>query len=74
MECRPCSPDQEQAVMTWLSSLSGAAGTHSTHDNNTPRIGRVLIAQGRDAADVPIVKTFGPNTIVGFKVWTDELV
>lgn len=45
MECRPCSPHQEQAVMTRLSSLSGAAGTHSTHDNNTPRIGRVLIAK-----------------------------
>jgi hypothetical protein len=66
--------DQEQAVMKRLSSFSGAAGTHSTHDNNTPRIGRVLIAQGRDAADVPIVKTFGPNTLVSFKVWTDELV
>ena len=41
--------------------------------NNTPRIGRVLIAQGRDAADVPIVKTFGPNTLVSFKVWTASL-
>jgi len=41
--------------------------------NNMPRIGRVLIAQGRDAADVPITQTFGPNTLVSFKVWTDEL-
>ena len=41
--------------------------------NNTPRIGRVLIARGRDAADVPISNTFGPNTLKGFKVWTDEL-
>jgi len=40
--------------------------------NNVPRIGRVLIAQGRDAADVPITLTFGPNTLVSFKVWTDE--
>ena len=31
-----------------------------------PRIGRVLIAQGRDAADVPITHTFGPNTLVSF--------
>ena len=30
--------------------------------NNTPRIGRDLTAQGRDAADVPITQTFGPNT------------
>ena len=42
--------------------------------NNIPRIGRVLIAQGRDAADVPITQTFGPNTLVNFKVWTDEVV
>ena len=34
---------------------------------------RVLIAQGRDAADVPITHTFGPNTLVSFKVWTDEV-
>lgn len=41
--------------------------------NNIPRIGRVLIAQGRDAADVPITHTFGPNTLISFKVWTDEV-
>jgi len=41
--------------------------------NNKPRIGRVLIAQGRDAVDVPITLSFGPSTLVGFKVWTDEL-
>ena len=41
--------------------------------NNVPRIGRVLIAQGRDACDVPITHTFGPNTLVSFKVVTDEV-
>ncbi|MGH8607295.1 MAG: transglutaminase-like domain-containing protein [Gammaproteobacteria bacterium] len=41
--------------------------------NNTPRIGRVLIARGRDATDVPISNTFGPNTLKSFRVWTDEL-
>lgn len=40
--------------------------------NNVPRIGRVLIGRGRDAADVPISNSFGPNTLVGFRVWTDE--
>jgi len=42
--------------------------------NNTPRIGRVLIARGRDAADVAITTTFGPNTLESFRVWTDEVV
>ncbi len=41
--------------------------------NSTPRIGRVLIAQGRDAADVAIVTTFGPNTLDNFEVWTHEI-
>ena len=41
--------------------------------NNTPRIGRVLIARGRDATDVPISNTFGPNTLKSFKVWTEEV-
>lgn len=40
--------------------------------NNTRRIGRVLMAQGRDAADVPLTQTFGPNMLVGFRVWADE--
>jgi len=39
--------------------------------NNMPRIGRVLIARGRDAADVAISTTFGPNTMQSFRVWTD---
>lgn len=41
--------------------------------NNTPRKGRVLIARGRDAADVPISNAFGVNTLASFKVWTDEM-
>lgn len=41
--------------------------------NNVPRIGRVLIARGRDATDVAITSTFGPNTLKSFKVWTDEI-
>jgi len=40
---------------------------------NTPRIGRVLIARGRDAADVAISNSFGFNVLKGFKVWTDEI-
>jgi transglutaminase-like putative cysteine protease len=40
--------------------------------NNVPRRGRILIARGRDAADVAIATTFGPSELVGFRVWTDE--
>lgn len=41
--------------------------------NNVPRIGRFLMARGRDAADVPIAMTFGPNVLQGFRVWADAV-
>ncbi|MDD9731003.1 transglutaminase family protein [Mameliella sp. AT18] len=41
--------------------------------NNKPRFARILIARGRDAADVPLTQTFGQNALMEFKVWTDEL-
>jgi transglutaminase-like putative cysteine protease len=41
--------------------------------HNTPRIGRVLIARGRDAADVALSNTFGPATLTSFRVWADEV-
>jgi len=41
--------------------------------NNTPRIGRVLMARGRDAADVALTTTFGSNELQDFKVWAYEI-
>ena len=38
-----------------------------------PRIGRVLMARGRDAADVPLSASFGFHRLVAFKVVTDEV-
>jgi transglutaminase-like putative cysteine protease len=57
----------------WIEVYLG--GRWHTFDprNNAPRIGRVLIAHGRDAADVPLTHTFGPGTLSGFRVWADEV-
>ena len=41
--------------------------------HNQPRIGRVLMATGRDAADAAISSMFGPNTLENFEVWTKEV-
>lgn len=41
--------------------------------HNEPRIGRVLMARGRDAADTALTTSFGPATLVDFHVHTDEL-
>jgi transglutaminase-like putative cysteine protease len=38
-----------------------------------PRIGRVVIARGRDAADVAISTSFGPASLISFKVITEEV-
>jgi transglutaminase-like putative cysteine protease len=42
--------------------------------NNRPRIGRVLMATGRDAADVAITTTFGLSWLRKFDVVTDEVI
>jgi transglutaminase-like putative cysteine protease len=41
--------------------------------HNKPRIGRILMARGRDATDVAIVTSFGPCTLASFKVTTEEV-
>jgi transglutaminase-like putative cysteine protease len=58
----------------WFEAYLGGEWHVFDPRNNVPRIGRVLLARGRDAADVAITTTFGPNTLEGFRVWTDEVV
>ncbi|MBC2860359.1 transglutaminase family protein [Stappia sp. 28M-7] len=40
--------------------------------NNIPRIGRIVVARGRDAADVPLINSFGPHILKDFRVWAYE--
>ena len=42
--------------------------------HNIPRCGRVLIARGRDAADVPFLRSFGAHELVGFAVTSEPVV
>jgi transglutaminase-like putative cysteine protease len=41
--------------------------------HNCRRIGRILVARGRDAADVPITMSFGKSRLLNFEVTTEEL-
>ena len=41
--------------------------------HNVPRIGRVLMARGRDAVDVALTTSFGRAQLEKFTVWTDEV-
>lgn len=58
----------------WFEAYLGGRWYTFDPRNHVPRIGRVLIARGRDAADVAIATTFGTATLESFKVWTDEVV
>jgi hypothetical protein len=55
----------------WLEAYLGGRWYIFDPRNNISRIGRVLIARGRDAVDIAITTTFGPNLMVGFMVRTD---
>jgi transglutaminase-like putative cysteine protease len=57
----------------WMEVYLGGAWHIFDPRNNQPRIGRVLIARGRDAADVAISSTFGPNKLLNFVVVTEEI-
>lgn len=57
----------------WFEAFLGGQWYSFDARNNIPRIGRVLMARGRDAADVAITTTFGVNQLQSFRVWTDEV-
>jgi transglutaminase-like putative cysteine protease len=58
-------------MAAWFEAYIGERWYTFDARNNIPRIGRVLIARGRDACDVALSSTFGPNTLESFRVWTD---
>jgi len=57
----------------WFEAYLGGRWYTFDARHNEPRIGRVLMARGRDAADVALTTTFGQNHLAEFKVWTDEV-
>jgi len=57
----------------WFEAYLGGQWYAFDPRNNTPKIGRILIARGRDAVDVAISTTFGPNTLASFTVKCDEV-
>jgi len=57
----------------WMEVYLGGRWYTFDPRNNAVRFGRILIAQGRDAADVPLTQIFGPGTLSGFRVWTEEV-
>jgi transglutaminase-like putative cysteine protease len=57
----------------WLEVYLGGHWHTLDARHNTPRIGRILMATGRDATDVALSTSFGPTTLTRFEVVTEEL-
>jgi transglutaminase-like putative cysteine protease len=57
----------------WFEVFLGGAWHTFDARHNRPRIGRILMAYGRDAADVAIATSFGSARLARFEVVTDEV-
>lgn len=57
----------------WFEAYLGGRWWTFDARHNTPRIGRILMATGRDAADVAITTSFGSTPLTSFAVTTDEV-
>jgi transglutaminase-like putative cysteine protease len=57
----------------WIEVYIGGRWMTFDPRNNKPRIGRTVVAYGRDAADVPLIHSFGPHVLQSFKVWCYEV-
>ncbi len=57
----------------WFEVYLGGRWHSMDARHNTPRIGRVVMARGRDAVDVALTTSFGTTRLDKFVVWTDEV-
>jgi transglutaminase-like putative cysteine protease len=65
--------DSPMDFSAWFEAYLGGRWYTFDARHNMPRIGRILMARGRDATDVAIVTSFGPCTLASFKVRTEEV-
>ncbi|NRG18565.1 transglutaminase family protein [Rhizobiales bacterium] len=57
----------------WMEVYLGGRWYTFDPRNNARRIGRIVIARGRDATDIPLINSFGPHILKSFRVWTYEV-
>ncbi len=66
-------PDLPMDFCSWFEAwLDGRWWTFDPR-NNEPRVGRVVVARGRDALDAAMVTTWGAAVLKTMSVWADEL-
>jgi transglutaminase-like putative cysteine protease len=69
----PNPSDAPGDFSAWFQAYLGGQWWDFDARYNTPRIGRTLMAVGRDAADVALITSFGPHTLDKFEVWCEEV-
>jgi transglutaminase-like putative cysteine protease len=57
----------------WFDAYLGGSWHTLDARHNRPRIGRILMARGRDATDTAISTAFGNAELAQFKVITEEV-
>jgi transglutaminase-like putative cysteine protease len=68
----PPNPDPMD-FSAWLEAYLGGRWYAFDARHNEPRIGRILMARGRDAVDVALTTSFGPTRLTKFSIVTDEV-
>jgi transglutaminase-like putative cysteine protease len=56
----------------WFEAFVGGRWYTFDATQASPKGGRIVIAYGRDAADVALATQFGPATLTDFRVWVEE--
>jgi transglutaminase-like putative cysteine protease len=57
----------------WFEAYIGDGWYTFDARHNIPRIGRITVARGRDAMDIPMLQTFGPHALRRFQVIAEEI-
>jgi transglutaminase-like putative cysteine protease len=65
--------DAPMDFSAWFQAYLGGRWRTFDARHNRPRIGRIVMAHGRDAVDTAITTIFGPSTLKAFEVVTEEL-
>jgi transglutaminase-like putative cysteine protease len=65
--------DAPMDFSAWFDVYLGGEWHNFDARHNKPRIGRILMARGRDATDTALTTYFGPAVLAGFSVHTDEV-
>jgi transglutaminase-like putative cysteine protease len=66
--------DAPMDFSAWFQVYLGETWRTFDARHNQPRVGRILIAVGRDATDVPIATSFGKSVLTSFEVITEEVL